>query len=482
MLKPSCPASGERGSALLVSFFVVILLFGLVGSMTLLATTYSRANQARLTLAQAFYLSEAGLEGAKWELATGSDPDGDGVGDRKVETGEGTYTVSVTDNGDGTYTLVSTGSASGDSATIEETVQLVLPGGSGFPASAMTMVGGFPGSGIQIKQGVYGPSGSRTLIIDGGNSPGIALIDTTTYSEVGDVLSNAVLDGDLDLDNLTGSVANEFNGVDLPLEHYADSEEFLDELAGAHTEMTDHIADQLLTTAKKSTISSASNIVYGAMGSHEQFYFPNDEVLTDGQTLTGYGTLIVNKKFQIENGATFNWNGDLIIFGNESSDSELEVDGQATVTGTILVLGQAEKDSKLTMKTAGQLDVTGSITSISDPSTVSKTMFITEGTVNLNGVLSILGPTIQTEFKDTSETNITGTIQIGAPAAFDDFLLKFEGDFEVHKDDDGIAQGADALRDLNTSMGLTQGGAIFFSSADDAQLISLSWAHHESTY
>ncbi len=346
----------------------------------------------------------------------------------------------------------------------------------------MTMVGGFPGSGIQIKQAVYGPSGSRTLIIDGGDSPGIALIDTTTYSEVGDVLSNAVLDGDLDLNNLTGSVANEFNGVDLPLEHYADSEEFLDELAGAHTEMTDHIADQLLTTAKNSTISSASNIVYGAMGSHEEFYFPNDEVLTDGQTLTGYGTLIVNKKFQIENGATFNWNGDLIIFGNESSDSELEVDGQATVTGTILVLGQAEKDSKLTMKTAGQLDVTGSITSISDPSTVSKTMFITEGTVNLNGVLSILGPTVQTEFKDTSDTNITGTIQIGAPAAFDDFLLKFEGDFEVHKDDDGIAQGADALRDLNTSMGLTQGGAIFFSSADDAQLISLSWAHHESTY
>ena len=155
------------------------------------------------------------------------------------------------------------------------------------------------------------------------------------------------------------------------------------------------------------------------------------------------------------------------------------------MTGNVIVIAQPDRYASLNLKQFGEMNVTGSIVQISDPTPDSNTHLQTfvYGTLNLNGVFSMLGPNVQTMFYDTCDANITGALQIGSPTVgeVDDFLFKIDGNLEIHKDNAALAQGAEALRNLNTSMGLTQAGEIFFSGLG-GNLTSLSWSPHEYEY
>lgn len=450
--------------ALITSLFVVIVVFGLVGAATAFSTTVSLSKFDLFREVQAFYLAETGLETAKWELGEALDPDGNGAGNRDQTVALGSYRVTAQDLGSNMWQLDATATVGEITVSLEEVVE-VRPT-TAFPISALTLAGALPPGSIQIKSGTYGPGGLKQLIIDGGNSSGVGFTDQAFYDETGTLFADYVNAGDLDVNNLSGTVWNDFNGVDLPFQYSDQSDAYLDRIATVHEETKLEVQGSL-----DSAVSPPSGDTWGSSTSPGNFVV-GAEKLVSGQTVSGHGRLVVTEKLEIEDGATLNWDGDIIVYGNESLDSDLVVKGDVNMTGNLIVLGQRDRYSKLTLTPMGTINVDGALTSVSDPDSQSQLQFLTEGQMNVDGILSILGPKNQTEFKDLSDTVVNGMIQIGAPTQTDGFLLKWEGDFEVHKDDTQIQGGIDALDNVGVDLGLSEGGLLL---TDETEVYSVTW-------
>jgi len=103
----------KKGAALILVFLVVIGLAGVALAFMTMVTDEIGIAGAGLWNAEAFYIAEAGLAKGRWALTEGGEAVGWGESD--VAFGNGTYTVTTTDNGDDTYTIASEGYVPDDS-------------------------------------------------------------------------------------------------------------------------------------------------------------------------------------------------------------------------------------------------------------------------------------------------------------------------------------------------------------------------------
>ena len=469
-MQVSLNSTRREGVALLLVFFMVTAIFSIVAAASLFSNARSRANVDSQNEIQAFYLAAAGLEAAKWEIAADQDPDGDGIGTKTTVTSFGTYTVTAEDLGGGSYRLSASGTVGSLEIDIVETVGVALEVTTTFPSSALTIVGAFPSSGLQIKQGVYGSSGSKTFLLDGGSTPALSFSDEDTFNAVGQLFADAINDGDLVAGNITGTPTNEWSGVEIPVTYDSATAGFLDDLNDLYAELTDEINNTVVPGA---TSESVGNKTLGSSGSPGTYYFPNDETLQNSDIFNGYGTLVIEKSLLIQSGTTMNWTGDVIVFGGEDTDSSLTVEGALNVTGNLMIVGQAARNSYMTVTSTGTVNVEGTMSSMTSEASGSQLQFLSEGDLTIDGILSVLGPNIQTEFKDTSDTLLEGMFQIGAPSNSTDFLLKFEGDVEFHKLDSGVQKGVDSYNELGSELDLSAIGVLVTSSG--GYLTSFAW-------
>lgn len=98
----------EKGVALILTFIVFVGLSVIAFAFLTMITYETRSTGTGLRNMQAFYIAEAGRAKARWALTVGEETPG-AWGEEDIALGEGTYTVTTTDNGDDTCTITSYG-------------------------------------------------------------------------------------------------------------------------------------------------------------------------------------------------------------------------------------------------------------------------------------------------------------------------------------------------------------------------------------
>ena len=81
-----------------------------------------------------------------------------------------------------------------------------------------------------------------------------------------------------------------------------------------------------------------------------------------------------------------------------------------------------------------------------------------DGQLSVNGLLTLIGSKTELKLKKKSDVDINGMFQIGIHQDHkkSEMKLEFDGDLEVHKDDEEIRKGAEALAALETSLDLSE--------------------------
>ena len=97
----------HKGAALIYTFVILVTLTVIALAFVAMVIYETRSTSASFLNMQAFYIAEAGRARARWALTT----DGQEVGwsESDISFGNGTYTVTTSDNGDDTYDIVSSG-------------------------------------------------------------------------------------------------------------------------------------------------------------------------------------------------------------------------------------------------------------------------------------------------------------------------------------------------------------------------------------
>ena len=168
---------------LFISLFMIVILFGATASIIIVSGTNTRAVSRSADQRVAFYLADGGLEAAKREIADQIDPDGDGIGRVSVDTRAGDYEVVATDLGDNLYRLASTGNVNDASVTLTEVVRAAPD--TRFPRGAVSIIGDMDKAKVRFKKHL-------DLVIDGGESPAIAVSAETLFDEMLDEFAKAI--------------------------------------------------------------------------------------------------------------------------------------------------------------------------------------------------------------------------------------------------------------------------------------------------
>lgn len=102
--------SHQKGSALLVMTFVILILMALSAAFLHLAVVHFREQESAEKSLQAFYNAEAGVAMAKYDLEQGGTGNL-GTSAMPVDMASGSFYTATVDNGDDTYTITSTSTA-----------------------------------------------------------------------------------------------------------------------------------------------------------------------------------------------------------------------------------------------------------------------------------------------------------------------------------------------------------------------------------
>lgn len=458
----------QTGVALLMAVIVVMITLGLSGSMIVVSISNAKAVVESERRSRAFSCAESGLGSAKWELGEDQDRLKDGLGNHQGSLAGGTYAVSAVDLGDDFFRLTSTGSSLGMDVTIEEVVQ--KRNTTRFPGSAVSMVGGMATSQMEFSQ-------TSDVTIIGDDTPGILLSDPDLYSSVTGQFAEAVQKGYLDEEDVSGSVTNTFQpgNAELSMAQAPQDEASLTIYASMYDEFTGHLNTNYLPGAAPQSLPGSGSVTYGSSASPANFKFPANQKLKSGQTLSGNGTLVFSRNLVVENGATLNWNGNLVIYADPGQDANLEVDGKLNVTGNILLVGSDGKNVKMLVKHQGEVTVNGALTALTEYSdTATKIEFYVENKLTVNGLITTVASKFQSEFKAGSEVDITGSFQIGRPHEAEkdtELKLKFEDTIRVRKDEQAIMTGADALVALGGDLKIP----VIGDSLTRTELTTVAW-------
>jgi hypothetical protein len=419
----------RRGAALPAVLILVILVIALTYAVLSLSIADAKAVREKEERRIAFYLAEGGVEAAKWEITADEDPDGDGVGTKTVTTTAGDYVVTATDLGGGIYEVTSSGTAGGRTVTINTTVQLIIDPPSG-PEGAFVTVGAFgPDPTLQ-----FGPS--TNFILDGGDAPALAFSNATAKTKVTAEINDAISSGYVSSGDITG---NGLTGTS--------SFETWGEGSGAFDSVWSDFntyAAGVKAGAASGTIPSSGGTL-GSAGSPVKLKIGSGKKLSSG-TLTGYGTLVIDRDFTIEAGATLNWNGDIYIGGDASNDTVLTVNGRLNQTGNLVVWSGSSRNAKMSATSLSTVNITGSLSLLTNYTQSTKVEFYVENDFTVNGLVTNVAKIHQTEFKPGSNAHITGSFHWGLKSS--ELLFKAEDGFEVTYDSDLVESSLLAIEGI----------------------------------
>ena len=198
-------SSRQSGIALLTVAVVMITMFGATASVVMVLSSRARALTDRTNETGAFYLAEAGVEVAKYEIARTIDRDGDGVGNLSVTTQDGNYVVTAQDLGGGVWQITSVGAFGDHQTTIEAVVGHSET--TRFPAAAATFLGDFDKTDFKFKH-------RSNVLIDGGNMPAFVASSPEFYEKLGGEIAYEIVAGNLSPDSIVGDGSNTFMPVD----------------------------------------------------------------------------------------------------------------------------------------------------------------------------------------------------------------------------------------------------------------------------
>ncbi len=442
----------ESGLALVFALLGVIVAAALSGSLVMITMIETRAATAATERAMAFYLAESGLQAARWEIGENDDPAADGEGTLSGNGAVGRYAVAATNLGGGYFRLDSNAESGGAAVTLEEVV--LYASTSRFPGGALSIVGD-----LTTTEMLLGPN--TDLLIDGANSPGIVLSNPDTYNQWGTYFAQGVSAGFIAESDVTGVTTNTFDPGDavLSIAQVPEADVAVSITADMYTDLRNEIDTVWLPSAAARTIPASGSATWGTAASPVRYKFPVDQKIKSGQTISGHGTLLFPKNLVIEAGGRLDWNGNVIVYGQDGAgnDSVFEVDGTVNVNGNILVMGGLGRNVTFLEKALGSITVNGAVTVLTDfANPATQIQFLIENNFTVEGLVTLVAPKQQNEFKPGSDVYIKGSLQVGRIADVvqpTEIKFKFEEEAEFYKDDSAIMAGATALVALGSGFG-----------------------------
>ncbi len=452
----------DRGVILLFALLLTILVMALSTSVAVVSMSESKVTFESVEDRRAFYLAEAGLEAARWEISESQD------GNINGSFSDGTYLASTVALGPNEYEITSTGSADGSTVTLRSVVEQTYT--TNFPRGAVSVVGAVDKAKFDLEK-------DGDLVIDGGNSPALAFSDFDVYKGVGEDIVKAITDNEMPAGNLTGSPMNTFpDSVDptleIPVAHVTGYDSTLDNLTALYDQMVTTV-NGLRTTA--TTVAGLSG-TYGDPNNPVSIYVPNWEPI-DGQTITGYGTLIVGDKMELKNLSTLNWTGDIFVVGDNTKDAKMKVENSnLNVDGNLVFLGEGPVETEFEIKTGGHAVINGSLflgSSWNKADNSESEIEVKDGGIlEVNGLLTMIGSEIEIEFEGeidddliapsnpNNAVSINGMLQVAVPTPGDgsksELEFELEGSVEIVKDDAAILAGIDSLEGLAVDYSITE--------------------------
>ncbi len=442
----------DSGVVLLLSLVFMFAILGVAGSVFYLAIAEAKAARESSEQVISLYLAESGLEAAVHEIVKSEDPDSNGIGNKNVTNSAGNYTVTVQDLGGFVYQLTSTGDSGGATVTVDQVIKLRYT--TAFPTAAVSVVGNINEFELDIEEDL-------DLFIDGGDSPAMSFSDVDLYNKLGLDMANAMAAGNIPSTNITGTPTNQFTAADLstwdiPFAHEPAYSSSLTDLSSLYTELVTQV------TALKPTatvVTGALAPTYGSPGSPVVIYAP-DPRIGSSETVTGYGTLILGKSFEMNN-SSLNWTGDIFVVGDGGGDAKLIIEGGTLdVTGNLLIIGEGNLEkTELKVTGGGSVTINGSMFMGADwnvqEGVEAELVVAGNSSFTLNGILNLMSAEAELEFEPNplNRVFINGMLQIAVPPGVTESHVEFEmkGNVEIYKDDAAIQIGLDALNQLDVN-------------------------------
>lgn len=446
----------EQGSTLIVSLLLIILLFGLASSIGILADTRSKSIRDELRQSEAFYLAEGGLEHAMWELEVEVDLGQDGIGALERSAGVGEQSVTTTDLGEGLYEVLSTGTCEGSEVVLRGLIRRVPL--TRFNQGAISVVGTADKTKVHFKKHLG-------LSIDGGDTAGITLTDSGLFAAIADEVVDAIDAGFITDTSIRGDVWTDHgaDGDSSPISmsyatgglQVSDLEKFYDSANAAVVALvsTAQLQGEILG-------SGTDTLVYGSAENPEVVHFDGKVTLKQGDSITGFGTLIISNEVRLSNFAQINWTGDIIVFADASKAAKMifDHDSDLVVDGNLAVLGEGLQDVEFKVASDASVRVNGAATlgTYQDSTKGKKVKLEVSGDLRVDGLFSLVGAKVELNLKDGSNTDINGMLQIGVIDPDDKLSLKFDGNLTIKKDDEQILAGAQALFELGATLDIAE--------------------------
>jgi hypothetical protein len=465
-------AQGRSGMALVTTLLIMLLLFGITGSVVVVFLAESREVDALADTHTAFYLAEAGLDAAKYEITENVDADGDGLGTKATTTTTGTYAVTAEDLGGGSYRLVSRGNANESNVTLQSAIGCTIA--SRFPQGAVSIVGE---TGVQ-KLMITKPD---RLVIDGGDSSAVVISDRLFYDKFYNTIKNAIDSNEISESDITGSIEGG-SGTDLlPISHQPEYADSLGDLTALYDAITNRVHKTIIPATTPVSQGSTDVVTYGSPTQPATIYLANDMQLKHGGVISGYGTLVVSHTLAVMAGGKIDWTGDVIVIGDSRTNAKIDVSGgELGVTGNLIVQGVARDFSELKISNYGKVRVDGSLLVASEykdnMNSEAKLNVEKTGELRVEGLVTILGKKVEARIKDDARFRLDGMLQVGFPQAAhwtaEDLKFKMElrGDVEIHRSGQQIIEGVASLNDFGVKYDIPE-----MSSLVRREIISYSW-------
>ena len=391
MRQSDTPSS--QGTVLIVSIGIATLL----GAIFWGVEANAKAAAFSLDRIRCDFIAEAGLHRALWEIDSRADDTGEGIGAMGLAApvpftasdgallGEYRTTVSQIDNQAIVLSVAAIPSfADPEIFRAVEGLLVIQPRLLFAPEPGAIYVAG------PVTQPEFLSMGSGTVHIDGGAAPAITSTSATTYDSFIDAFGDLLYSGDLSGSEFSGTSESDFSHAEagtITLRVLQQDSEFLS--AATMNNYRNQLRTAILHIAASSNRTITSPISgdktwgtanYPDVTVIEANTIGMDDVFgTDGQTITGYGTLII--KDTIRPGANGNdlnidWTGDIYVLGGVAAGDDASSDllylrgTQGFIHGNLILLASDGTGPSLEMTDSGNrpsnLTINGAVLALAE--------------------------------------------------------------------------------------------------------------------
>ncbi len=494
----------EQGFVLIIGFIMMAFLLLLAVPFLFQLSNDKRSSQIFVNSSVALSLAEAGIERSIWEFNHGDILSWSGdydlrtltLSDFQTSNGKvmGDIEISITDPEGDNPVIEATGSVTHGSQTVSRIVRVELQYESAIPAPSNAInIFGSPSTHAKVKILEHDNKHEGEIVISGFDAGGgpnrlaLGVGDADTLDAIiNDLGQHMKKGGDLE-DTLVGNPMNTYTdkkgnsftasvgqvdtkGFDADL-----MEEYAQILANNARSLTPTQTFDLGAEEKDDTILDPDGDGYVRLGEQEEdvIYMTNGTLKLDRNlVIEGTGTLVIDGgKLDLKH-ATFDWDGDIYILGNETKgDAQFKVrHASVDITGDIFLLGSDNGKVKMDLhnddgKNDGYTKIKGSILALGGTGDKSKAEFkVNHGDLDIEGFITMCGTKTKLDISQQaphfgkSDIRIEGGICLVVPEAENEKKEKAEiklhargggeGDFVIQYNSDIVKAAAKRIGKL----------------------------------